>query len=236
MSRITVGQDRPIETTDWADVQYKFGNKVGKYADPAMEQQILEQRLKKIVEDAVTNYDPNDHKTLEQIEEELEDSYDDDGELERLRQKRIAELKHSAAVPTYGRLRRIERADYVADVTNAGPGVPVVLLLLNSGHAGCQRLRAALEACAARFPRTKFLEITSTECIPDFPDKQLPCVILYRDGSLLKQLTGLNPWGGERFTEEDVAYELQKQKVVVDTDAPEEAERRAGALPLVLKS
>ena len=41
-----MNQQGPIQTTEWSDIQYKFGNKVGKYADPELEQKILEQRLK----------------------------------------------------------------------------------------------------------------------------------------------------------------------------------------------
>ena len=211
-------QEAPIQTTEWSDIQYKFGNKVGKYADPEMEQKILEQRLKKIVEDTVDNYNANDYKTLEQIDEELEDAYDDDRELERLRQQRIAEMNATATKSTFGRVRKIEKVDYVAEVTNAGEGIPVVLLLMQPGHSDCARLKRSFDECACKYSDTKFLEIMSTECIPGFPEKQLPCVIIYKNGNLVKQLTGLNPWGGPKFTNEDVAYELHRMKVIWDAE------------------
>eukprot|EP00995_Heteronema_vittatum_P004783 NODE_1746_length_898_cov_279.548881_g1218_i0.p1 GENE.NODE_1746_length_898_cov_279.548881_g1218_i0~~NODE_1746_length_898_cov_279.548881_g1218_i0.p1 ORF type:complete len:218 (-),score=70.50 NODE_1746_length_898_cov_279.548881_g1218_i0:156-809(-) len=209
-------KDAPIMTTDWADVQYKFGNKVGAYADPVLERKILKQKIAKIVEDAVDAYDPNEHKTLAEIDEELEESYDDDRELERLRQQRLAELQKQQTQPTFGRVRRIDRSDYVMQVTNAGKGLWGVLLLGQPDHKDCERLKAAMDSVAAKYTSVKFLEIIATECIPGFPDSQLPCVIIYRSGNLEKQCTGLDPWGGKKFTAEDVAYELHKVGVIVD--------------------
>eukprot|EP00670_Eutreptiella_braarudii_P007333 CAMPEP_0174287258 /NCGR_PEP_ID=MMETSP0809-20121228/15087_1 /TAXON_ID=73025 ORGANISM="Eutreptiella gymnastica-like, Strain CCMP1594" /NCGR_SAMPLE_ID=MMETSP0809 /ASSEMBLY_ACC=CAM_ASM_000658 /LENGTH=232 /DNA_ID=CAMNT_0015383723 /DNA_START=18 /DNA_END=713 /DNA_ORIENTATION=+ len=213
-----MNQQGPIQTTEWSDIQYKFGNKVGKYADPELEQKILEQRLKQTVDDFVENFNPNDYKTLEEVEAELEESYDDDRELERLRAQRIAEMQQQAQAPSFGVVRRIEKSDYVAQVNNAGDGIPVVLLLMLPQHHDCLRLKRSFEEIAAKHMGTKFLEIISTECIPNFPERQLPCVIIYKDGSLVKQLTGLNSWGGEKFTTDDVLYELHKMGVVNDAD------------------
>ena len=54
------------------------------------------------VDDFVENFNPNDYKTLEEVEAELEESYDDDRELERLRAQRIAEMQQQAQAPSYG--------------------------------------------------------------------------------------------------------------------------------------
>ncbi len=61
---------------------------------------------------------------------------------------------------------------------------------------------AALDALAPRFPATKFLRIVSTDCIPGYPDGNLPTVLLYHGGKCLTTLVGLMPYGGRSTTPE----------------------------------
>ena len=66
----------------------------------------------------------------------------------------------------------------------------------------CQIMGAALDALAPRFPATKFLRIVSTDCIPGYPDGNLPTVLLYHGGKCLTTLVGLMPYGGRSTTPE----------------------------------
>lgn len=60
------------------------------------------------------------------------------------------------------------------------------------------------------------LEPFPTTCVTCSQPAQRTTIPTGREKSRVAWGLGIR-WGGERFTEEDVAYELQKQKVVVDT-------------------
>ena len=55
---------------------------------------------------------------------------------------------------------------------------------------------------AAKYTSTKFLKIISTDCIPNYPDKNLPTLVLYHAGALVQHLAGLAALGGPRTTPE----------------------------------
>lgn len=59
-----------------------------------------------------------------------------------------------------------------------------------------------LDVLAERFPATKFLRIISTQCIPQYPDRNLPTVLVYKDTKCVETLMGLLPYGGRRLTPE----------------------------------
>jgi len=66
----------------------------------------------------------------------------------------------------------------------------------------CRLLGDALDVLAERYPGTKFLRIVSTDCIPQYPDRNLPTLLLYRDTKCLQTLVGLLHYGGRRLTPE----------------------------------
>lgn len=61
-------------------------------------------------------------------------------------------------------------------------------------HPPSVRLREQLKALAARYPRSKFTAIVGDKCIPNYPDKMLPTLILYRGGTIKEQLVA---WGAK---------------------------------------
>ena len=66
--------------------------------------------------------------------------------------------------------------------------------------ADCKLLEPCLEELAQKYPRTKFLRMISTECIPNYPDRNLPTVLLYKDTKCMQSLVGLGPYGGRKLT------------------------------------
>ena len=59
-------------------------------------------------------------------------------------------------------------------------------------HAPSVRLRDQLRTLAKRYQRSKFTAIVGDKCIPNYPDKMLPTLILYRGGAIKEQLVA---WG-----------------------------------------
>lgn len=220
---------KPIQTTEWEDAQYKIGNKVGAYA--TKEDEIIQQRIDRVIQDTITEYATKDeegihaNKTLEEIQDAIEDEEDDDGFLEQIRQRRLAQLKGEAEKKAFGgTIAHITKSDYVREVTDGSKKNPVVLLLEKNGDTACEKLAVAMTACAQRHRQVKFLRGQSGECMPGFPDKQLPCVVIYMDGTMKFQVTGLKPWGGDKLTPEDVEFELTRRKVLKRPDGSDNDE------------
>lgn len=63
-------------------------------------------------------------------------------------------------------------------------------------------LGECLTELAQKYPQSKYVKIISTECIPNYPDKNVPTVLVYKDTQCLQHLIGLAPFGGPRTTPE----------------------------------
>ena len=64
----------------------------------------------------------------------------------------------------------------------------------------CGLLAQCLDELAVTHPGTKFVKIISTDCIPKYPDQNLPTVLLYRNTQLKQHLVGLLLYGGRNTT------------------------------------
>lgn len=69
------------------------------------------------------------------------------------------------------------------------------LFLPCRNHVPSVRLAEQLRILAARYPQTKFTSIVGDKCIPNYPDRMLPTLILYRNGEIKEQLVA---WGTKR--------------------------------------
>ncbi|KPA79010.1 hypothetical protein ABB37_05552 [Leptomonas pyrrhocoris] len=199
--------DNRIHTTEWEDVQYKYGNRVGKYETHELE--ILAQKIAdKNQNTCLVAYDPHAEKVADKLErggydcEEgsgkdvaaVEDSDDEDDALAAIRRRRILELQRQKAADRFGVLRHIPGADYVTEVTEASATCWVVAVLIRPGNSDCEALLAVLRTVAQRHKALKFVSMISTDAIPNFPDRHLPCVLLYNSKELKKQITNLDEW------------------------------------------
>ncbi|KAL7701558.1 phosducin [Lotmaria passim] len=199
--------DNRIHTTEWEDVQYKYGNRVGKYQTHELE--ILAQKIAdKNQNTCLTAYDPQAERVADKLERggydcerEAEtdvaavgEEDDDDDALIAIRKRRILELQRKTAMERFGVLRHVPGADYVAEVTEASATCWVVAALIKPGHSDCEALLTVLRTVAQRHKAVKFVSLISTEAIPSFPDRHLPCVLLYHKKELKKQVTNLDEW------------------------------------------
>jgi len=74
------------------------------------------------------------------------------------------------------------------------------VLLCVCSIPSCKLIEQFFSELAAKFPATKFLKSVSSVCIPNYPDKNLPTVFVYRDGELRKQFIGDAELGGTKLT------------------------------------
>lgn len=147
------------------------------------------------------------------------------------RQTRIQELRAAAAKPRFGTVEEITSSEFVQKVTNASENLWVVCFLYKSSHAGCQLLSDCLDDLAHKYPGTKFVRIISTSCIPNYPDQNLPTLLLYHNRSCIKHLVGLTQFGGKRATPEQVAMVLnQHGSVCGDVDEQQTTQQQIRGL------
>lgn len=199
--------DNRIRTTEWEDVQYKYGNRVGKYETHELE--ILAQKIADKNQDTcLVAYDPKAEKVADKLERggyeaaedaaqdtaAIADSDDEDDALAAFRRRRMAELQRQKASECFGVLRHVAGADYVTEVTEASATCWVVAVLIKPGHSDCEALLTVLRTVAQRHRAIKFVSMISTDAIPNFPDRHLPCVLLYNNKELKKQVTNLDEW------------------------------------------
>ena len=161
-------------------------------------------------------------KGVEELQE-LEDDFADDRFMEEYRRRRIEELQKGVARPRFGTVETIRGSEFVSQVTNAGDGVWVVCHLYKDAVADCGILNACLGQLAERYPNTKFVKIMSTDCIPGYPDENLPTLLLYSNGKCVKTLVGLVAVGGRGTSPDRVALALNCYGAVCG-DTEEEAQ------------
>lgn len=198
----TVYKGDPDDTTKWDDIQRKMGNLPAKEPGWKPEAYQPEEEERK---DATWV----EGKSAEELEE-LEDEFVDDRFMAEYRRKRLEEVQRGVARPRFGSLEEIRGSDFVAQVTNAPEGVWVVCHLYKDRVQDCAILNQCLAEVAKQYPNTKFVKIVSTECIPAYPDANLPTVLLYRDRKCLQTMVGLRQFGGRSTSPELVAISLNR--------------------------
>ena len=196
-------------TTEWEDIHVKLGNYV-----PTEKTAESNDKIQQIAIEEMQKYDPLANKTVEQLDE-LEDEEDDEV-LKRYKEKRIKEMKELASRPHYGKLLELRKMDYIQEVTNAPKGVYVVLHLYQEYIMDSKILDKILDSLAHRFVLVKFMRIRASECIEGFQDKDVPAVIIYHDGNLIKQLIPAAYYfgGSGKLSAEKVEWILGSLKVL----------------------
>ncbi|KAF1002883.1 hypothetical protein AG4045_011040 [Apium graveolens] len=92
-------------------------------------------------------------------------------------------------------------------ISQASPDVWVVVILYKDGYAECGVLMACLEELAAKYPVTKFVKIISTDCIPNYHDRNLPTLLVFNSGAVKANYVGMHNFG-RRCIPEGVALVL----------------------------
>lgn len=132
-----------------------------------------------------TEYDDIVYSVTEKVntpvdEDEIE--LEDDDFMIEYRLKRLAELQQK-----YGRVYEIGRADFVSEVTEASKSDSVFVLLYQEYVDACVLLKREMEELAKQNGNVKFVVIQATRCIENYPDINLPTVLVYHKGELTGQ-------------------------------------------------
>lgn len=199
-------------STQWDDIQRKLGNLPEKPPafkpppfTPASDQDSIPKDKSFI--------DSKTEEELEFLEDDLD--LDDDRFLQEYRKKRLTEMREATKTVRFGSVVPISGSDFVREVSQAGPDVWVVVLLYKDGYAECGVLMKCLEELAVKYPGTKFVKIVSTDCIPNYPDHNLPTLLVYNNGAVKANYAGLRSFG-RRCTPEGVALVLCQSDPVLN--------------------
>lgn len=113
-------------------------------------------------------------------------------ELDAIRARRLASLKKKAENSRFGELYFIRKPDFVKEVTEASKNdTTVVVHLYKESNEDCQIINRLLaETIAKEYGRIKFVKGISNDIVPNYPDKSLPTMIIYRNGTSISHITG----------------------------------------------
>ncbi|GAA5826388.1 hypothetical protein JCM11251_002345 [Rhodosporidiobolus azoricus] len=150
---------------------------------------------------------------LEDLDINKDDSIRRD-ELERVLEARKEREKTQLGKRKFGRVYNIGKVDYKREVTDASneelPGEPegwgtgVVCVLFKDSIPESKKLMPILNELASLYPSSKFVSIVSDHCIENYPDKNVPTMLVYRKGQMTGQIVGLGAMGGMNATLRDV--------------------------------
>ena len=190
------------QTTEWDElVQKKFGNNFVKEDD---EQRKGTTRTMKKEETNVAIFEhERDDENDEEDEEELEF-------MKSYREKRIAEMifmqkeekedekeeKNNNFI--WNEYINVSHEQWTKEVTEVSRSHPVLVLLTKENSKACFTLERVMEDVARtyRTSRTKFRRAEARDIIPNYPERNVPTLILYRNGDVVENIVGIEQFGG----------------------------------------
>ncbi|CAO3670478.1 unnamed protein product [Rhizopus stolonifer] len=93
---------------------------------------------------------------------------------------------------------------FVNQVTEASKECHVVVHLYKDSIPASKLMHRCLSELALQFKATKFVKIVSDLCIPNFPDHNVPTLLVYGEGDLKANLAGAIQFGGMKMTTQGV--------------------------------
>ena len=202
------------ETTEWEDILRKKGIKGPSEYELELQAAAADEAVR-LAEEASSRIDPLASKSIKALDELEEEGgeYEDSRALDSYRLKRLAEIKAKAARNKFGEMTSLGRVDFVREVSEASKDSWVVVFLHQNHVQDSQLLARVLPAVAAKHAAVKFVAMTADACIEGYPDRNVPTLLLYHDGSLQSQIVGLGEFGGIRVTKDMVEWVLSRRGV-----------------------
>ncbi|KAI0244571.1 Proteolipid protein 2, partial [Massospora cicadina] len=164
------------EDTEWNDILRQKGILPPK---PPSQKELIEKALDEAVEahhlKKESQYEECDLAELDELEDDLDERI-----ILEYRNKRLAELQAQLKKEKFGSVIQISKPDFIREVTEASNEAPVVVHLFKDSVLACRQLNAFLDDLAVRYKATKFVKIIGDLCIENYPDRNLPTLLLYK--------------------------------------------------------
>lgn len=206
----------PNEDTEWNDVLRAKG------IIPPKEKELSETDIIGMVEQTIqektTGKDMSD-MNLDELDELEDDILDEEEErlYEEYKRKRIMEMKAAQLKAKYEDVLEITKEDWVREINKADESVWVIVHVYKQGIPLCSLINQHIHNLARKFPETKFIKSISSSCIPNYPDKNLPTIFIYKSGELKKQYVGPITFGGMNFSQDELEWILKQNGAVTST-------------------
>lgn len=157
-------------------------------------------------------------KDLDELDE-LED-LEDEALLDQYRQKRMAELSRLQQQAIHGSVYPISKPDYQREVTDASKDGPVLVNLtsLTGTDVESRVLSELWRQAATEYGDVKFCEMRAGQAMENYPDRNCPTILVYKNGDLAKQVVTLVTLGGARTTMRSIDAILVEVGAVPETD------------------
>lgn len=158
-------------------------------------------------------------KDLDELDE-LEDDEDDDF-LEQYRQKRMAELSAVQKKSVHGSVYPLAKPDYQREVTEASNNGPVLVNLTSSQggtNVESRVLSQLWKQAASEYGDVKFCEMRASQAIENYPERNCPTILVYKNGDIVKQVVTLALVGGVRMSMLDLDKILVEVGALKDND------------------
>lgn len=157
-------------------------------------------------------------KELDELDE-LEDE-EDEAFLEEYRKKRLQELSNLTKKAVHGSVYPISKPEYGREITEASNKGPVFLLLTSSLATNVEsRVLSELWRQAAKeYGEVKFCEMRADRAIENYPERNCPTVLVYKNGDIVKQLVTLATVGGVRVNMRNIDDLLVEVGAVPESD------------------
>ncbi|KAK7962572.1 thioredoxin-like protein [Apiospora aurea] len=192
--RIAVPIDDPNADTEWNEILRKHGVIPEKPPSPTpmIEEAMIEGRR-------IAHENRLEGKDLDELDE-LED-LEDDAFLEAYKKQRMQELNALTKKAIHGAVYPVSKPEYQRAVTEASNNGPVFVNLTSSMGTNVESrvLSELWKQAAKEYGDVKFCEIQADKAIENYPDRNCPTILVYKNGDIVKQVVTLMTVGGVRM-------------------------------------
>ncbi|CXI80369.1 phosducin-like protein, putative [Plasmodium berghei] len=237
-----------IETTEWDDLQRKFGN------IPPLEKEIKEEEIYLKNIDRIENEDIFENKNLEELKILEEENQDDEylKIINKYKMDRINEINKNRLLNIYGEVYEISKETFITEINEASKKNPlnntnkneeineinekkktgtfVVLHLYSDNVISCKILNQILKELANKHKYIKFTKGVYNKIIENYPENKLPTILIYYNGSCIHQICnlinnikgGLNNLNLKSFENFLKKYNILKQQKCTNSTSSDE--------------
>lgn len=201
----------PNEDTEWNDILRQHGVIPEKPPSPTDEiENALDEAIQKQHDNRLENKDIDE---LDELEDEEDESF-----LNFYKQKRFNEIKELQSKFKYGQVFPISKNEYEKEVTLNSENNFVILHMSSELQIQSRLLSSLLNQLASKFPEIKVVDIPANRAVENYPDANIPTMLIYHKKDVIKQFITLTELGGNDTKLKDLESILLRLKIVEDKD------------------
>lgn len=181
------------ETTEFEDILVSKGI-IDERPEIMIEKMIKQEMLARGEVEPDTAEEILSKLSLKQLDA-AEDDYDEDI-LAKIRRERVEQIHAQQKREKFGMVLPLVRQEFISSVTEASKDNWVVCELYSTGIEASLIMTQLLRQVAEKHRTVKFVRILSTDCVENWPDSRVPCLLLYNEGRMQRELVGMGHCGG----------------------------------------